>query len=341
MQASSDAALAALGAGRAAFQLGRVARAVELFERALAAADADAALPRDSLLVAALLGELIVARVHNAPRGAKTTDVTSSLLRDDASAAAAWRADPRACALSQRALALLLARSDASTLFAPLTTVERSVCSAAALRRHDEDPGSLPSQRADLLFCVAEDAVRYWPPLRDAAQEEARLRGVAAAARAALKLYAHGVLLRDGRRSRGLLLSLEMSSTVLTLTRSVLSEDAASGGLLHKLRALNALTRKEEATLRRDVLPTLVQVADAGQAAIVAEYRTLGRRAAADVARHGLRACALPGCGAMEPHPKMFKVCSRCRRACYCSAAHQQQDWRRHKREDACVAAPQ
>ncbi len=26
-------------------------------------------------------------------------------------------------------------------------------------------------------------------------------------------------------------------------------------------------------------------------------------RAAADVARHGLRGCALPECGATEPHP--------------------------------------
>jgi hypothetical protein len=57
------------------------------------------------------------------------------------------------------------------------------------------------------------------------------------------------------------------------------------------------------------------------------------------VARHGLRACALPGCGAVEPHAKAFKVCSRCRRPAYCCAAHQQQDWRRHKREgDGCKA---
>jgi hypothetical protein len=45
-------ALAAMEAGHAASALGRHARAVELFERALAAVDADVTLPRDSLLVA-------------------------------------------------------------------------------------------------------------------------------------------------------------------------------------------------------------------------------------------------------------------------------------------------
>jgi hypothetical protein len=67
---------------------------------------------------------------------------------------------------------------------------------------------------------------------------------------------------------------------------------------------------------------------------LAATWQTLERRAAEDVARHGLRACALPGCGATEPRPKTFKVCGRCRRACYCSAAHQAADWPRYKRED-------
>ena len=58
--------------------------------------------------------------------------------------------------------------------------------------------------------------------------------------------------------------------------------------------------------------------------------------AAADVARHGLRRCARPGCGATEPHPKAFKVCSRCRGAAYCAPSCQAQDWTRHKRGDGC-----
>jgi hypothetical protein len=49
------------------------------------------------------------------------------------------------------------------------------------------------------------------------------------------------------------------------------------------------------------------------------------------------RRCALPQCGAAEAHPKAFMVCSRCRMAAYCSAAHQRADWQRHKRYDACA----
>jgi hypothetical protein len=50
-----------------------------------------------------------------------------------------------------------------------------------------------------------------------------------------------------------------------------------------------------------------------------------------------LRRCALPECDATEPQPKAFKLCGRCRAAAYCSAAHQQADWRRHKHYDACA----
>ncbi len=62
-------------------------------------------------------------------------------------------------------------------------------------------------------------------------------------------------------------------------------------------------------------------------------------RAAADVARHGLRRCALPFCDAQEAHPKLFKLCGRCRGAAYCCAGHSKEDWKRHKREDGCTAA--
>jgi hypothetical protein len=62
--------------------------------------------------------------------------------------------------------------------------------------------------------------------------------------------------------------------------------------------------------------------------------------AAADAARHGLRRCALPACDAQEPHPKLFKLCGRCRGAAYCCAQHSKEDWKRHKREDGCTVAP-
>jgi hypothetical protein len=256
-------------------------------------------------------------------------------------------------ALSQRVLALLLARNDAGTLFAPLTPLERRAVgdetaattgTAAPQLRHDQEDSTDPApadtrtwQRADLFLSVAAAAALWWPPLSDPAAEEARLRGVAAAIRVVLTLHKDD----DGRRTRGLLLSVDVAAKVTVLIQRVLGEDAASGGLLHKLRAMNALTREEEATLRDEVLPPLVQQQRACEDTVKAVWQTHLQRATADVARHGLRLCALPGCGATELQPKAFKVCSRCRGAAYCSAAHQQQDWRRHKREDGCAAAPQ
>jgi hypothetical protein len=65
----------------------------------------------------------------------------------------------------------------------------------------------------------------------------------------------------------------------------------------------------------------------------------LQQAAAVDTARHGLRRCALPACDAQEPHPKLFKLCGRCRGAAYCCAAHSVEDWKRHTREDGCNAA--
>ncbi len=336
-------ALAALKAATVARNLGRVARSVELYERALAAADADATLPRDSLLVAMTLECLVYARVNAAdvhvPDGAATDDAEQR----DTALTAAWRAEPRAMALSQRLLALLLARFDAGTLFAPLTPLERSTCDVFDDTYKDAPSWSLPSQRADRLFSVAGTAVLYWPPLNEPAAEEARVRGVAAAARAVLALHTRGVMMHEGRRMNGAsLLAHHTAAMVTGVLLKVLDDNTATGGLLRKLRATCGLTREEEATLREDVLPVVTQVTLTGHGDAKARWQAYQRRAADDVARHGLRTCALPpSCGATEPQPKAFKVCSRCRRACYCSPAHQQQDWRRHKREDACAAAPQ
>jgi hypothetical protein len=76
-------------------------------------------------------------------------------------------------------------------------------------------------------------------------------------------------------------------------------------------------------------MPKVVADASAGQQ----------QAAAADTARHGLRRCALPACDAQEPHPKLFKLCGRCRGAAYCCVAHSKEDWKRHKREGGCKAA--
>jgi hypothetical protein len=58
-------------------------------------------------------------------------------------------------------------------------------------------------------------------------------------------------------------------------------------------------------------------------------------RAAADVNRHGLSVCATPGCGAVEPHVRFFKLCGSCKSTRYCSPACSAADWKRHKKECA------
>jgi hypothetical protein len=118
----------------------------------------------------------------------------------------------------------------------------------------------------------------------------------------------------------------------------VLHDDTA-GGLLQQLRRVCGLTRAEEQALRRMVDWNQSLDATPSSSRLLASLAEQQQRADADVARHGLRACALPECAQTEPHPEAFKLCGRCRAVVYCSAAHQQADWRRHKRADGCKAA--
>ena len=60
-----------------------------------------------------------------------------------------------------------------------------------------------------------------------------------------------------------------------------------------------------------------------------AEFLALKR---ADVAKHGLRDCALPSCSKTEETVKEFAGCSGCRSVVYCCLEHQALDWRAHKK---------
>ena len=88
--------------------------------------------------------------------------------------------EQRVLPLAQRCLALYDMRWRAGTLFT-LTLAERVYFA-------DRDvPRQSPAE--SFLFC-AKDAVVFWPPLRTPAEEEARLRGVCGALRAALEMEA-------------------------------------------------------------------------------------------------------------------------------------------------------
>ena len=59
------------------------------------------------------------------------------------------------------------------------------------------------------------------------------------------------------------------------------------------------------------------------------EFEVLQR---ADIAKHGLRDCALPSCSKTEKTVKEFAGCSGCRTVVYCCLEHQALDWRAHKK---------
>lgn len=71
-------------------------------------------------------------------------------------------------------------------------------------------------------------------------------------------------------------------------------------------------------------LETATLAADAGNDVFEARQRN-------DVAKHGLRGCALPSCTKKETTVKELAHCSVCRFVVYCCAAHQAVDWDRHK----------
>jgi hypothetical protein len=171
------------------------------------------------------------------------------------------------------------------------------------------------------------------------------LQGVYGALRTALEMDALGMLERNPRTGQAWPASSASSPNVFLLKSGVhrLITDALCDEAALLLRGACGLSPAEETALRqlaerykaeyernRQQLPEVTEGLNARHEQI----------AAADVARHGLRRCALPSCDAQEPHPKLFKLCGRCRGAAYCGAAHCAEDWKRHKREDGCKAAP-
>jgi hypothetical protein len=293
-----------------AFELARFARALELSERALAAAEAT--LPGDSLVLAQLLHTVSRCRTHytdDVLAAAQTPGCVDALR-------AAWARDEQALALSQRCLALLHARWRAGTLFS-LTPEEAAFFGEHGLKM--PCPGTEPYIQCSNDACL-------WPALRTPAEAEARLRGVHGALCVALDL----------QRQRGYVAQSTLDALHNLLMFSLLGPPH---GLLHQLRSVCGLTPADEIALRELQQHNDALCRGAGMVSAADGLAALQERGAADVAHYGLRRCALPVCGNTEPHPKLFKLCGRCRGAAYCCAGHSKEDWKRHKREDGCKAA--
>jgi hypothetical protein len=256
---------------------------------------------------------------------------------------AAWHNDTRVQALSQRCLAHCHSRWAAGTLLA-LTPEE-----AAFFSGHWRPNFA----GAEVYLLSAEAALLLWPPSRTAEEEEARVRGVLGALRVTLELDARGDWDRYPRldtRSfaayRGNAASSESNPAVLAKTAHRLLSSLRGGAergaaLLHRMRESGLLPAEEVALCQLQLKLNTLITHDVGVQLTPARYDAGMRQlAAADVARHGLRRCALPSCDAQEPHPKLFKLCGRCRGAAYCCPGHSKEDWRRHKRAECLPAAP-
>jgi hypothetical protein len=312
-------------AANKAEKLARFARAVELYTRAVAAAEL--ALLCNSLVVAALLHELSATHIlgSDAHPGSST--------------------DAESAEFSQRSLVLLLhERWQAGTLFSP--TAEE-----VAYLAEDEYPG-LPAQMCGAYFYIhvagltAQLLQKNNLAPSTTAEAEARVHAVYGALRTALEADARGMLERHPRTgqawpasSGSAAMVSHLKSAVHRLVTSALSDEA---GLLLRMRAACGLPAAEETALNQLAERYKVEGKRSMQELAKRIERLNAKQqqaAAADAARHGLRRCALPACDAQEPHPKLFKLCGRCHATAYCCKQHQTEDWKRHKREDGCEAA--
>jgi hypothetical protein len=292
----------------------RLPRALELFERALVLAETT--MPESTLLAVRLLRQINTTRMTLATDGAA---ITSDLAGVAALTEAAWRGDEQVLRLSQRSLGLLRARSAAGTL---LTLTPAESCYAEKMACTPDTLG------AELFVQWAADALVYWPHASPALAGGADcLHGIHEALRAALAMQR----IQQARSAYA----------TMTLNRlcCVLQTVLHNASWLHRLRSTCGLSQADEAELRKLYLK-LLQGHEARLEVTKNDISALGARAAADVARHGLRSCALPACGATEAYPKTYKLCGRCRGAAYCCAAHSKEDWKRHKREDGCAPPP-
>jgi hypothetical protein len=273
---------------------------------------ANASLPPDSLVLAHAL--------HNLAQALETPLELPTSLEDIKALRSVWRDGDPQLQPSRRCGAILTARCNAHTLLVLRPDEEVWLCS--------KDIG-WRSPFYTLVGC-ALDAAMYWPPaLREPGAEGATL--LAASVRALVHAHAHDFSLRLTRNPQ-VTIQLGAASTSLCGKFFDMLQ-------LHGLMPLvcDPSSISDEAAVRALGSSLIAQFqseplfADA-EKQLMSHVERLAARAAA----HGLMSCALPVCGAKEPHPQAFKLCDRCKHVRYCCREHQIDDWKRHKREDCC-----
>ena len=287
----------------------RPLRARQLVERALS--EAQALLPADSLIMADLFYSAECAFLM---------PLETQLLGDmEAMRLLSTNPSERVLELSNKAVALLRGRLATGSLFT--LTPEESAWFFPVGHSGDAMAG------AGMLLNCAFSAASSWPHHLPPLQQLGMLTDCVSTM---LQVQAQGFVARCAASGRRILRQtvykkseMQISHLILhTLTPNQRSLLFASVGHPGEL-----LVQQRAAVDPRQMLTMIV-------AALSDTVQQVQGRHSADVARHGLQRCTLPSCGAEEPHPKAFKVCSRCRTCTYCSAEHAAEDWKRHKRAE-------
>ena len=150
---------------------------------------------------------------------------------------------------------------------------------------------------------------------------------------------------------QSLQLELERRRRARPGTHTYMSSDEKI--FLHKFRSQLLLNLKAAEPRYARILAAWRDVEQSGLLQVVPIERELERNArdcksladaqAAKDAGVPLRTCALPSCGAREAHVARFKKCSGCGMVVYCSKQHQTEHWPAHKaaRKAARKAASQ
>ena len=308
--------------GMTAAQRCRGEHALKYFERALALAEATQ--PADSLVLSHLLLHLCIARTHF-HRNAVLVEDTKA--RGEAWQTA-WLEDTHIRRLSQRNLELLVSRFDAGML-------SRATPDEAEFFELDFVPAvDMPDAEMlswfgpGLLLEAADNAITFWKYAYDFqstgldAMLDLMMRGVAAA----LSVFLRQCKFHDDGK-----IELDFTEHHICTCYDLLCKTSESL-YLSQLHAGYGISSSDMSNLLalRSMLRNTPLIKQSIEKEM-SHYDEAAHAAAADVARHGLRRCTLPGCGATEPHPKAFKVCGRCKSIAYCSAEHAAQDWHRHK----------
>ena len=304
-------------------RLQRWARGLELMERALE--QAQRTLPQDNLVAVWMTGFVVSQRVLS---GRELASMTAPRMSNGSLQFAASTSEIHLLtAMTCERLAACCARFGAGTLSKP-TPEEVAFFSTYKVL----DAAREGRVGEEVLFIATTEALE-WTASDCEVLAGLKACSVSAMMQIALSLDARGEL-EPWLRKRNM-----VHRGLATVLAGVLASNttAQAQNLCAYLPPEAEVSRSRLEALHRKLTNIRGENEPLSDNSISALVAQLQGNAAADLARHGLRTCTLPACGAKEPHPRFFKCCSRCRSVFYCSPEHQREDWPRHRAADRCT----